>query len=834
MPMLDLTGQKHGNLTVIRHIRDNRWLCRCVCGKEVLVHGDTLRRHMMTRCSRGCTAPPPVLTHEEAIAKAKAALTSAISRCTRPSNRGYADYGGRGIKVCDQWQGTNGVEQFIADVGLPTTADLTLDRIDVNGDYAPGNCRWITQKEQMRNTRKTRTLTFNDKTQSIAAWAEEVGIDAQLIGNRLKRGWTVKQALTIPVENHDATHLTRNSWQAMISRCTNPRNKDYAHYGGRGIKVCQQWTGADGFAQFLADMGSRPARCTLDRINGNGNYEPGNCRWASPHQQAVNRCTSTLITFRGVSRCQADWARLLGVTQSKLSARTRAGFPVERVLYPGALRGLSQAMLQLVDTGAPVAMALGVATAEDQQVMTALTALQCPPPRQRGLDLAGQVFGRLTVLHRVVNHGRRTAWLCRCACGREVEVQTGNLTSGNSTSCGCTHVGQRKPPRDKLTYESWLAMISRCTCTGNADYARYGGRGVKVCDRWTGEDGYAHFLADMGKRPVKMTLDRVDVNGDYTPSNCRWATVKEQAVNRSSTVFIAFAGRVLTERQWAQLLELDERAVNTRLRRGLPVAMALSADLHKARNVPLDKVTAVVEAAVANAVAEQGELPQLGGVVDMMAAEHPQAFIAWRAAMKHRPSGLNFHEFLRVVGPMPAGARLTVDDNGPLTVDNCHWSTVSKRGKLRYINFAGQRLTLTKWAEIIGVNKSTLHVRLESMPVVHALRPGDVSEKATTEEVAKAVYARLTTAWYAVVKEDLSGVNAPVVAHGGRQKLDLTGQVFGKLTVLGPGEPQVAPSGQRRSTMRCRCVCGNEVTVLTSNLRRGNTTSCRRCRTALR
>lgn len=307
--MIDLTGQQHGNLTVIKYVGGGRWQCRCACGRVKNVLAGTLLRHAATRCARSCPAPPPVLTKPEAEEKARAALVNAISRCTKPGNRVYADYGGRGVHVCQQWTGDHGVQQFIADVGLPATADLTLDRIDVNGNYEPGNCRWITQREQMRNTRKTHMLTVNGKTQAIAAWAEQTGVDVQLIVARLKRGWTPERAITtVPPRDR-----TRDTWRGMISRCTNPRNAHYANYGGRGITVCPQWRD---YAQFLRDMGPRPTNMTLDRIDNNGNYEPANCRWATAAMQANNRSTTMVIEFRGIAHGRGEWARLLGLTMN--------------------------------------------------------------------------------------------------------------------------------------------------------------------------------------------------------------------------------------------------------------------------------------------------------------------------------------------------------------------------------------------------------------------------------------------------------------------------------------------------------------------------------------
>lgn len=118
-------------------------------------------------------------------------------------------------------------------------------------------------------------------------------------------------------------------WRNMLNRCHNPNVPAYKNYGGRGITVCESW---EKFENFLADMGEQPVGKTLDRINNDGNYEPGNCRWATPAEQIRNRRTTTLLTFGGVTQCIADWAAEIGIGDATLRHRLKIGWPVEKAL----------------------------------------------------------------------------------------------------------------------------------------------------------------------------------------------------------------------------------------------------------------------------------------------------------------------------------------------------------------------------------------------------------------------------------------------------------------------------------------------------------------------
>jgi hypothetical protein len=126
---------------------------------------------------------------------------------------------------------------------------------------------------------------------------------------------------------------TNRSWKDMIQRCTNPRRINYANYGGRGITICDRWRKS--FEAFLSDMGPRPDGTTLDRIDNDGNYEPGNCRWASKEEQSSNTRRSRFIEIGGERLTVSQWADRRRINRATLYSRIKAGWTIERALRLG-------------------------------------------------------------------------------------------------------------------------------------------------------------------------------------------------------------------------------------------------------------------------------------------------------------------------------------------------------------------------------------------------------------------------------------------------------------------------------------------------------------------
>lgn len=205
------------------------------------------------------------------------------------------------------------------------------------------------------------------------------------------------------------------------------------------------------------------------------------------------------------------------------------------------------------------------------------------------IDLTGRRFGRYTVVYLARIAKGHSVYLCRCDCGIEKEVSATHLSGGETKSCGCLakdlltqrnarhtqnsigRVNGNKRPE----YIAWTNMKDRCYNAQCDSYPNYGGRGITVCNRW--RDSFENFLTDMGDRPSHMpTIERNDFNGNYEPSNCRWANWIDQGNNRRSNVILTYNGESMTMSQWIRKLGFKKSTIKARLRNGWTVDRALS------------------------------------------------------------------------------------------------------------------------------------------------------------------------------------------------------------------------------------------------------------------
>lgn len=195
-------------------------------------------------------------------------------------------------------------------------------------------------------------------------------------------------------------------------------------------------------------------------------------------------------------------------------------------------------------------------------------------PPSNFIDLSGQKFGHLTVTGRAFNKPNMQAkWTCQCVCGKETAVAGQKLRSGDAKSCGCSKPGHVTHGKSRTkTHNSWIGMKQRCYYEKHAEFERYGGRGITVCERW---QIFENFYSDMGERPARTSLDRINSNGNYEPENCRWAPDAQQARNRRSTILVERDGRIQCVMDWCVELGLNVDRIYGRIRRGELPAEAL-------------------------------------------------------------------------------------------------------------------------------------------------------------------------------------------------------------------------------------------------------------------
>ena len=203
------------------------------------------------------------------------------------------------------------------------------------------------------------------------------------------------------------------------------------------------------------------------------------------------------------------------------------------------------------------------------------------------IDLSGQKFGQLLVVKTVGKNKQGSySWLCKCSCGEKTIVSSDNLRRCHTQSCGCLHKetltkhGHNSRNKVSPTYRSWKSVIQRCNNPNYRYYHHYGGRGIQVCSRWK---NFAHFLTDMGERPKGHQIDRIDNNGNYCKSNCRWVTPQTNSRNRRNNHLITLDGQTKCLTFWSEKTGINRSTIRNRLNRGWSVEKSLTTPTQKQR-----------------------------------------------------------------------------------------------------------------------------------------------------------------------------------------------------------------------------------------------------------
>ena len=194
-------------------------------------------------------------------------------------------------------------------------------------------------------------------------------------------------------------------------------------------------------------------------------------------------------------------------------------------------------------------------------------------------NLIGEKFGRWTVIEKAEKRNGMPRLKCRCECGTEKEVYQKHLLSGASVSCGCfakelareraiKHCKEKATHRMTNTrlYRTWINMKKRCYDVNYESYNIYGGRGIQICEEWQNFTAFMEWALNNGYTDT-LTIDRIDVNGNYEPSNCRWATRKEQGNNKRNNHFITYNGITRTIAQWSEIIGINRSTLYARINR---------------------------------------------------------------------------------------------------------------------------------------------------------------------------------------------------------------------------------------------------------------------------
>lgn len=204
-------------------------------------------------------------------------------------------------------------------------------------------------------------------------------------------------------------------------------------------------------------------------------------------------------------------------------------------------------------------------------------------------DLTGKTFGELKVLKYTGTKKWRLAWyLCQCSCGCKIEIDSKRLVTGAKTHCGCknTYPHRKHNGCGTRLYRIWKSMKARCYNKNNENYKLYGARGISICEEWMNDFVNFRDWAMLNGYNEYLTIDRIDNNGNYEPSNCRWVTVKVQSNNRRTNHLITYKNQTHTISEWSEILNIPQMVISGRLQQGWDINRTFTQKIRKSRKNP--------------------------------------------------------------------------------------------------------------------------------------------------------------------------------------------------------------------------------------------------------
>lgn len=335
-----------------------------------------------------------------------------------------------------------------------------------------------------------------------------------------------------------STSKLYNIYMRIVASIENEKDKKYPSVGAKGIRMCEEWR--KDFLKFhdwavnngySDDLSVKD--CTLVRIDKDKDFEPSNCKWSTMKEQQRSRTNNKLITYKGEVKSLAEWGEYLGMRSDTLGYRLRKGWTVEEAFETP----LGEQRPNWVN------------------------------PRRE--DITGQKFGKLTALEwlRSDKKAHTSIWLCECECGNTCEVSLNNLKTGHTTSCGCMKGRITHGKWGTRLYNIYYNMLQRCSNPNRLEYHNYGGRGISVCEEWKEDFTVFYDWAISSGYSDDLTIERINVNGDYTPENCKWATMKEQSNNTRRNVRLVYEGVSHTIAEWVEIYHINRSALERLLKK---------------------------------------------------------------------------------------------------------------------------------------------------------------------------------------------------------------------------------------------------------------------------